>query len=73
MPTINQVEKNAQGDITGVRLDDGRILSITQAIEEAERGNIKGVFVGTAVNGQKYLRTRRGDDADDNLDSLSLM
>ncbi|MGI6487077.1 MAG: DUF3892 domain-containing protein [Syntrophothermaceae bacterium] len=73
MPRIKDIGRNEAGEIETIKLDDGRTLSWPEAIAEAEKGIIKGVFVGTDSKGQKYLRPRRDDDYDDNLDALSLI
>lgn len=73
MPRIIQVYKNSQGEIEKVKLDDGRTIKLEEAIAEAENGIIKGVFVGRDKQGRKYLRVKRDDDLDENIDNLSLI
>lgn len=45
-----------EGRITHLRLDDGRVLTLTQAIAETESGGIRDVHVVRPRKGRPYLR-----------------
>lgn len=70
MTKIVQVKKNSDGDITGVKFDNGSQATIQQAIDMARNNLIDGVMVGKAKNGRETLRSRPNDTPDDNLDNL---
>lgn len=60
MAIITNVRKNGSGDITDVKLDDGREMSLQQAVNLASNGGIDGVIVGTDRAGGLYLHSKRG-------------
>lgn len=70
MTMIVQVKKNQDGDITDVKLDDGKQVSIQQAIDMARNNQIQNVIVGKAKNGRETLRSQPNNTPDDNLDNL---
>jgi len=67
---IRKVRKNEDGDIIAVMLENGQMMDIEQAIQQAEIGNIEGVNVGTAKNGRKFLRANPDGNEENNLDNL---
>jgi len=66
---IEQVKKNAAGDITDVMIS-GNIYSIDEAIMMAKDSMIAGVNVARAKNGREYLRSNPDGTAENNLDNL---
>ncbi len=70
------VEQNtgaARNRVTGIQLDDGRVLSIEEAITETNRNHVQGLFAGVDRHGQRYLKVRLNDKAEENQDSVSLI
>lgn len=59
-----------QSEITDVQLDDGRQLSIGEAINMAAQGNIEGVVVGKCRGGRPTLRTPKDNTSSNNLSNL---
>lgn len=58
----------------GIKLSDGQVLSIEEAITVTARSPIEGLFIGVDRHGKRYLRLRPDDvEADENQDSLSLI
>ena len=57
---IKGVRKNEVGTITSVKLDDGSVLTIDEAIIATQQGKIDGVSVGKRVDGTVYLHSKRG-------------
>ena len=63
----HQNQKNGDGDIIDVMLNNGNVYSIDEAIMMAKVGLIRGVNVSRAKNGREYLRSDPNDSKDDNL------
>lgn len=70
MTKIVQVRKNQDGDITDVKLDDGKQVSIQQAIDMTRNNQIEDVIVGKAKNGRETLRSQPNNTQEDNLSNL---
>ena len=60
MARITNVRKSETGNISAVKLDNGRELSLQDAVNETRQGNIDGVIVGTDRAGNCYLHSKRG-------------
>ena len=69
---IIEVRKNADGDITDVKLDNSNVYSIDEAIFLAKDGLIRDVNVGRAKNGREFLRADPNGSHEDNLDNLPM-
>lgn len=67
---IIKVKKNSEGDITDVMFENGEVYPIEEAIKMTKEGKVKGVNVGQAKNGRRFLRKNPNDDKSDNLDNL---
>lgn len=60
MGIIVGVQHREDGTIGKYKLDDGRILSQYEAVDEAEAGNLDGVAVFTTRSGDKAIRSNAG-------------
>ena len=69
---INQ-NQSPQPRVTGIQLSDGRILSIEEALTETNRQHVPGLFAGIDRHGQRYLKVRLNDEAEENQDNLSMI
>jgi fructose-1-phosphate kinase PfkB-like protein len=70
MARIIKVREDENKEITNVMLDDGRSITLNEAVEEAKTGKIEGVNVSQSKNGKIYLRSNPDQDAQNNLDNL---
>lgn len=66
---IIAVNKDPDGNIISVKTRDNCIYSLEQAINEVEKGNLKGVQV-VDRQGSKYLRSYPDGVKKNNLDNL---
>ncbi|MGI6551181.1 MAG: DUF3892 domain-containing protein [Syntrophomonadales bacterium] len=71
--SLEQNTNAAQRKVTGIQLNDGRVLSIEEAITETNRNHVQGLFAGVDRHGQRYLKVRINDEAEENQDSVSLI
>ena len=65
-------ERVPDGDITHVKMDSGKAVSIEQAIRMAKENQVENVIVGKARDGSETLRSRGNDTEEDNLSNLPL-
>ncbi len=70
MEKIAFVRKNADGDITAVKLAGGTVLEYDEAVEMARQNKIAGATVGRARNGRPVLKGVADGDPANNLDNL---
>jgi len=56
MPRITDVRRNEEGQVIGAVLDDGRVVSIEEVMQEVKEGRIQGVTVDFDRQGREYLR-----------------
>lgn len=63
----------AQRRVTGIQLNDGQILSIEEALSETNKQHVQGLFAGVDRHGQRYLKVRLNDQAEENQDSVSII
>lgn len=68
---VIKVNKNAEGDITYVMLDNGDVHSVDEAISMVKNNLIEGVNVAKSKAGKEYLRSNPNGVKDDNLDNLT--
>ena len=59
--------------VTGIQLNNGQILSIEEALRETNKKHVQGLFAGVDRHGQRYLKVRLNDRAEENQDSVSLI
>ena len=59
--------------VTGIQLNNGQILSIEEALRETNKKHVQGLFAGVDLHGQRYLKVRLNDRAEENQDSVSLI
>lgn len=64
------VKKNGKGDITDVKLGDGNIYPVNEAIQMVKSNLIEGLNVSTSKNGIEYLRSDPDRSTDNNLDNM---
>ncbi len=64
---------NDQPQVIGIKLSNGRILTIEEALRETNRQHVPGLFAGIDRHGQRYLKVRLDDQAEENQDNLSLI
>lgn len=69
MSRIVAVRKDETGSISAYKLDDGRVLSRYEAVDQADAGNIDGVASFTTRDGDKSVRSNAGQ-ADYKLSDL---
>lgn len=62
MNRIVAVSHDEEGKLSAYKLDDGRVLNRDQAVEEADKGNISGVSSFMTRNGDRAIRSDRGQD-----------
>ncbi|MGE5543575.1 MAG: DUF3892 domain-containing protein [Bacillota bacterium] len=62
-----------QRRVTGIQLNDGQILSIEEALRETNKKHVQGLFAGVDRHGQRYLKVRLNDQAEENQDSVTLI
>jgi hypothetical protein len=67
---ITHVRRDADGDIAQVRLHDGTVVDLDQAISLADAHKIAGVMVGAARNGRQTLKGIADGDPENNLQNL---
>lgn len=57
-------------NIEKVKLDNGEILNINEAVQAVKDGRIQGVTWADRGIGDYHLRSKRDDDTDNNLQNL---
>lgn len=62
MSKVVAVRKDEQGRITDYKLDDGRVIDHTTAVEEVNAGNIEGCMTFVNREGDESIRSKRGQD-----------
>lgn len=62
--------KKDKDDICSVKLDDGSVYELNQAINMAKDGKIEGVNVGKDKLGRETLRSNPDGDESNNLSNL---
>lgn len=67
---ITHVRRNAEGEITDVKLDNGQEVNLEQAVQMAANKEIEDISVGHSKFGVPYLRKYPNGTTDDNLDNL---
>lgn len=60
MSKIVAVHRDETGSIEKYKLDDGRILSRAEAVDKADSGAIEGVASFETRNGDRSIRSNRG-------------
>lgn len=73
MSEIVEVQKENRGNEIGfVKLDDGRILSRTEACDQVADGSLflPGIIVAESKEGEVYLRSKPDGDPSNNLQNL---
>lgn len=70
MTKIMRMRQDENEEITNVLLDNGRSLTLEQAIQEAKEGKIEGVNVAVSKNGREYLRANPNNNKENNLENL---
>lgn len=60
MAKITHVRKSESGDIYAVKLDNGKEMSLEDAVKLTKKDGIEGVVVGTDRAGGEYLHSKRG-------------
>ncbi|MDD2497349.1 MAG: DUF3892 domain-containing protein [Desulfitobacteriaceae bacterium] len=66
---IMKVRQDENREITDIMLDDGRSLTLEEAVQEAQEGKIEGVNV-VSKSGKRYLRANPDNNVGNNLDKL---
>ncbi|HHV76666.1 MAG TPA: DUF3892 domain-containing protein [Syntrophothermus lipocalidus] len=56
MPRIADIMRNEEGQVVGAVLDDGRVVSMEEVMQEVKKGHIEGVTVDFDRQGREYLR-----------------
>jgi hypothetical protein len=67
---IMKVRQDENREITDIMLDDGRALTLEEAVQEAQEGKIEGVNVAVSKSGKRYLRANPDNNVGNNLDNL---
>lgn len=67
---IIAVKKDETGDNKEFKLDDNRVVSLSEAIKMCENGELENYNVGTSKSGTKFIRGNADGDASNNLDQL---
>lgn len=62
MSRIVAVTHDGDGTLSAFKLDDGRVLNKDQAVEEADKGKISGVSSFMTRNGDRAIRSDRGQE-----------
>lgn len=73
MSKIVEVQKqNSGNEIDFVKLDDGRILTRTEACEQVAAGSLflPDIIVAESKDGEAYLRSKPDGDPSNNLQNL---
>lgn len=70
MTKIMKVRQDENREITDIMLDDGRSLTLEEAVQEAQEGKIEGVNVAVSKSGKRYLRANPDNNVGNNLDNL---
>ena len=70
MTRIMKVRQDENREITDIMLDDGRALTLEEAVQEAQEGKIEGVNVAVSKSGKRYLRANPDNNVGNNLDNL---
>jgi hypothetical protein len=65
-----KVRQDENREITDIMLDDGRSLTLEEAVQEAQEGKIEGVNVAVSKSGKRYLRANPDNNVGNNLDNL---
>jgi hypothetical protein len=65
-----KVRQDENREITDIMLDDGRALTLEEAVQEAQEGKIEGVNVAVSKSGKRYLRANPDNNVGNNLDNL---
>lgn len=69
MSKIVAIQRDETGSIAMFKLSDGTVLTKDEAVGQAEAGLIDGVSAFTTRNGDRAIRSNRGQ-ADYSLDDL---
>ena len=64
------VRKNAEGDITDLKLTSGQVVDYKMAQTMAKGGQIEGVNVFKGRDGEEHLRSNADGIKENNLDNL---
>lgn len=67
---IVAVKKNEDGDNIEFKLDNEQVVSLEEAINMCENGELPNYNVGTSKSGTKYIRGNADGDKGNNLDSM---
>lgn len=62
MSKIVAVSHDETGALESFQLEDGRVLNRDQAVDAADKGEIAGVSSFTTRNGDKAIRSDRGQE-----------
>jgi hypothetical protein len=71
--SISEIQRNNQGEIIKVILNDGCKIDLKELFKIAERGIIGGAFIDVDAEGNKHLHITCDGDTGNDLDCLSLI
>lgn len=66
---IVAVRKDTNGTITDYKLSNGKVISVSEAVNMASSGQLSGYNVATATDGSKSIRSNPDSVKKNNLDS----
>lgn len=67
---IVAVRKDENGDNKEFKLEDGKVVSLDEAINMCERGELPDYNVGTSKSGSKFIRGNADGESSNNLDQM---
>lgn len=73
MLEIKEFIRDVHGVIVYVALSDDRKLSLEELIDEVKQNEVARAYVTTNLQGEKELHLTDDNDADGNLDSMTLI
>lgn len=66
------VRKDNNGTITEYKLDNGKVVGQSEAVNLVESGKLEGCNISIARNGEKSIRSKPDDTMENNLDNLPI-
>lgn len=67
---IVAVKKDENGDNAEFKLDNNKVVSMSEAIKMCENGELPNYNVGTSKAGTKFIRGNADGDSSNNLDQM---
>ena len=67
---IIAVRKDENGDNVEFKLDNNKVVGLSEAITMCENGELPDYNVGTSKSGTQFIRSNRDDTTSNNLDEM---